>query len=439
MIDTTRLARSRVFLGIATALMTVAPYARAAPTGPVFTTLASFEGQNGLVALSGLTFDLEDNLYGTTAFGGPGYQAGGAAGQGIVFALSGSAYTMLKTVVAFDGTNGTMPTATLTPDAFGNLYGTTASGGTAGMGTVFELSGAGHRHLTTLMSFAGQNGARPLGGLTLSAPAGASVIASPFAPDSLFGTTSAGGVNGDGTVFRLSGPNHKTLTTVVTFSTAVNGARPGATMVADAAGHLFGTTFTGGGPGDAGTVFELSGPNHATLTTLAVFNGSNGANPQGGLTLDAAGNLYGTTSGGGPGYGGTIFELAGPNHTTLTTLASFGSNDPDGAVPQGALLVDAAGNLYGTTNGGADEFGDGAYLGAVFKLSADHTTMTPLHTFTGGNDGDIPQAGLTVDAAGNLYGTTTSGGAGGDLGGGTVFEISGAGFVTRLGSTSSRN
>ncbi len=438
MIDMTRLARSRVLLGFATALTTVVPSARAASTGPVFTTLASFEGLNGSVALSGLTFDVDDNLYGTTAFGGPGYQPGGASGQGIVFELSGSNHTTFKTVVTFDGTNGTSPRATLTLDAFGHLYGTTSSGGTAGMGTGFELSGAGHRHLTTLISFAGLNGATPLGGLTLAPPAGASVLASAFATDSLFGTTSAGGADGDGTVFRLSGPNHKTLTTIVSFAAAVNGASPGATMVADAAGHLFGTTFRGG-PGDGGTVFELSGPNHATLTTLAVFNGNNGANPQGGLTLDAAGNLYGTTTGGGPGYGGTIFELAGPGHTTLTTIASFGSNDPNGAVPQGALLVDAAGNLYGTTNGGADEFGDGAYLGAVFKLSADHTTMTPLHTFTGGNDGDIPQAGLTVDAAGNLYGTTTSGGAGGDLGGGTVFEISGAGFVTGLGSAKSNN
>ena len=102
-------------------------------------------------------------------------------------------------------------------------------------------------------------------------------------------------------------------------------------------------------------------------------------------------------------------------------------------MPQGTLLIDAAGNLYGTTNGGGDEFGGGgAFLGTVFKLSADHTTLTPLYAFTGNADGDIPQAGLTADAAGNLYGTTTSGGSDG----GTVFRLSGSGFVTAIGQLS---
>ena len=300
------------------------------------------------------------------------------------------------------------------------------------MGTAFQLSGADHLHLTELASFSGGNGANPIGGLALYAPGQFHVPGNPYFAGHLFGTTTGGGANGNGTVFRLSGFNHKTLTTIVSFNAAVNGARPGATLVADSAGHLFGTTFTGGA-GTYGTVFELSGPDHQTLTTLASFNGTNGANPMGGLTLDAAGNLYGTTSAGGPGFGGTIFELAGPGHRTLTTLATFGSNDPNGAVPVGTLLIDAAGNLFGTTNGGADEFGDGAFLGAVFRLSADHTTLTPLYAFTGNADGDIPQAGLVADAAGNIYGTTTSGGAGGDTGGGTVFELSGVGFVTSLG------
>ena len=147
--------------------------------------------------------------------------------------------------------------------------------------------------------------------------------------------------------------------------TVANGSRPGSTLVADADGRLYGTTFTAG-PGSYGTVFALSGPHHQTLTTLVAFNGRNGANPVGGLTLDPAGNLFGTTEYGGPGGGGTIFELSGPSHERLATLATFGSNDPNGAVLQGTLLIDAAGNLFGTTNGGADEFG-GAPLGSIFK------------------------------------------------------------------------
>ena len=426
---TTNIARAILMAGV------VLPCIAAA--APVFTTLVSFTGPNGLVPLAGVTFDFAGNLYGTTAFGGTGYQPGGASGQGIVFELSGKDHTTFQTLVDFTGSNGTMPVSALTLDAFGHLYGTAEAGGPSGDGLVFQLSGAGHHHFTSLTSFSGANGANPIGGLALYSPGQYHVPGYPYFAGSLFGTTSVGGANGNGTVFKLSGPGRTTLTTLVSFTAGVNGARPGSTLVADAVGHLFGTTFTGG-PGSYGTVFELSGQDHQTLTTLAAFDGTNGANPQGGLTLDAEGNLYGTTSAGGPGFGGTIFELAGPSHRKLVTLATFGSNDPNGAVPQGTLLVDAAGNLYGTTNGGADEFGDGAFLGAVFKLSADHKTMTPLHTFTGQGDGDIPQAGLTVDAAGNLYGTTTSGGAGGDTGGGTVFEISGAGFVTSPAPASSR-
>ncbi len=397
---------------------TVTNLAMAAQATPALTTLVSFNGTGGSVPIAGLISDAAGNLYGTTLFGG----SGGEFGYGTVFELSGPKHSIFKTLLAFDSSNGAGPGTALTLNAYGNLLGTTESGGAAGSGTVFKLSGANHQTLTTLLSFSGSNGATPLGGLTLYAPG------QPRSQGNLFGTTSAGGTGGYGTVFKLSAPDHRTQTTLISFAVS-NGSQPGSTLVADAAGHLYGTTFTGG-PGTYGTVFELSGPDHRTLTTLAAFDGNNGANPLGGLTLDAAGNLYGTTQYGGSGGGGTIFELAAPGHRKLTTLATFGSNDPNGAVPQGTLLIDAAGNLFGTTNGGADQFG-GAFLGAVFKLSADHRTLTPLYAFTGGQDGDIPQAGLIADAAGNLYGTTTSGGA---YGGGTVFELSGAGFVTRAAS-----
>ena len=411
--------RARLLLAAAVICGIGATAGMVAQAAPVLTTLA-----NVALPVAGVTLDLAGNLYGTTLFGGTGSCEFGC---GTVFELSGPSHTIVTTLVDFDGGNGTGPTTALTLDTYGNLFGTAGSGGKAGTGTVFQLSGANHRVLTTLAAFTGANGAAPKGGLALYAPGQFHIQGHPYFAGHLFGTTSAGGAQGYGTVYKLSGPDHRTQTTLVSFTIA-NGSQPGSTLVADSAGHLYGTTFTGG-PGTYGTVFELSGPDHTILTTLASFDGSNGANPVGGLTLDAAGNLYGTTQYGGPGGGGTIFELAGPRHRKLDIIATFGSNDPNGAVPQGTLLIDAAGNLFGTTNGGADEFG-GAFLGAVFKLSADHQTMTPLYAFTGNSDGDIPQAGLIADAAGNLYGTTTSGGSGG---GGTVFELSGAGFVTSTG------
>jgi uncharacterized repeat protein (TIGR03803 family) len=402
--------------------------ARAASAAPVLTTLVSFNGSNGSIPVADVTFDCAGNLYGTTLFGG----SGGEFGYGTVFELSGQNHNVFQTIVSFDSSNGSGPGTALTLDARDDLYGTTEAGGAGGSGTAFRLSGARSRKLTTLASFAGANGATPRGGLALYSPRQFHLPGFPYYSGHLFGTTSAGGASGDGTVFKLSGKGHDTQTVLISFAVA-NGSQPGSTLVADAGGHLYGTTFTGG-PGSYGTVFELSDPDHRTLTTLAAFNGENGANPVGGLIVDAQGDLYGTTQYGGQGGGGTIFELSGPRHRKLSTLATFGSNDPNGAVPQGTLLLDAAGNLYGTTNGGGDEFG-GAFLGTVFKLSFDHKTMTPLYAFTGGLDGDIPQAGLVADAAGNLYGTTTSGGADG---GGTVFEVSGSGFVTNAGLSALR-
>jgi uncharacterized repeat protein (TIGR03803 family) len=202
-----------------------------------------------------------------------------------------------------------------------------------------------------------------------------------------------------------------TLTTLVNFNN-VNGLNPQAGLIADSSGNLYGTTTEGGTVGD-GTVFELSGANHLTLTTLANFSGGNGSLPECILHADPAGNLYGTTLYGGTNNDGTVFELSGTNHQTLTTLANF--NGANGQKPFGGLVSDAAGNLYGTTDlGGAD--GDGT----IFELSgANYQTLTTLVTFNGAN-GSNPQAGLMIDSAGNLYGTTNAGGNNND---GTVFEL----------------
>ena len=253
--------------------------------------------------------------------------------------------TGLTTLVTFDGTNGTQPDAGLIADAAGNLYGTTTYGGANNDGTVFELA-AGSYALTTLVSFNGADGAIPEAGLFMDAAG------------NLYGTTYSGGTNGDGTVFEVAAGTYA-LSTLVNFN-GTNGANPQAGLAADAAGNLYGTTRLGG-TYYQGTVFEVAAGTHA-LTTLVSFNGTDGANPEAGLIVDAAGNLYGTTAYGGMGYinvdftgYGTVFEVAAKTHA-LSTLVSF--NQTDGANPEATLLAGAAGVLYGTTvYGGATDEG----------------------------------------------------------------------------------
>jgi uncharacterized repeat protein (TIGR03803 family) len=193
----------------------------------------------------------------------------------------------------------------------------------------------------------------------------------------------------------------------------------------DAQGNIYGTTWMGG-PTNTGTVYRLTNSGSGwTLATLYSFpNSSDGSSPVGGLVFDQAGNLYGTTESGGPGGAGTVFEPSpsggGWNFTVLHSFTGeYGSF--------ATLAIDGAGNLYGTA------VASGAFgKGLVFKLSHNGGgwTFTDLHDFTGGNDGANPIAGVSLDAAGNLYGTTLSGGIVGEncpfqlnVGCGVVWQI----------------
>jgi uncharacterized repeat protein (TIGR03803 family) len=191
------------------------------------------------------------------------------------------------------------------------------------------------------------------------------------------------------------------------------------------AGNLYGTTISGGASG-TGVVFKLSPA--GTETVLYDFTGgADGAFPQGGLIRDAAGNLYGTTRSGGDTSAcasqgcGVVFELircrSAPSGYDFRVLYTF-TGGADGGNSQAGLVLDAGGNLYGTTAGGGSSACSGG-CGVVFKLSPIGTE-TVLHSFTGGADGGIPAAGLTQDSAGNLYGTTFLGGASGN---GVVFKL----------------
>jgi uncharacterized repeat protein (TIGR03803 family) len=322
-----------------------------------------------------------------------------AAKTGVIYAFQG-------------GSDGGAPYDTLIVDKHGNLFGTTAEGGgTAcdgyGCGTVFELSKKGVE--TVLFAFnGGSAGATPYGGL-LEDNSG-----------DLFGTTSAGGgAAGGGTVFEIAadGSEH----TLYTFRGGNDGLLPQAGLVADAAGNLYGTTEFGGSgncspyANGCGTLFKIT-PHHVE-SVLYTF-GPSGAYPTSNLIFDKAGNLYGTTSGYPHNGPGTVFKLAPDG--TLTTLYHF-NNGGDGVFPIGGLVMDKAGNLYGTT------FLGGQYgLGTVYEVTAQGSG-TVLHAFSG-TDGSDPFAGLLMDKSGNLFGA-----AGQSTGGsGTVFEIAAGGVFTVL-------
>src|SRR5271165_1371463 len=217
----------------------------------------------------------------------------------------------------------------------------------------------------------------------------------------LFGTTYNGGYYGAGTVYEIvHGTN--TITTVANFDN-VHGAHPTGDVVLDDNGNLFGTT-SGGGANQVGTIFEIVKGTSA-ITTIASFNAVNGADPVSGVVLDGHGNLYGTTSQGGQGSSvgyGTIFEIRkGTN--TIATLASF--NRSNGANPSGRIAFDQFGNLFGTAlSGGA------ANDGTVFELAKGANTVTTIVSFSGTNAAN-PDGGLVIDMQGNMYGTTNSGGA----------------------------
>lgn len=389
-------------------LLTGGSLLRATPT---LTTLANFSGTNGGKPISGLVSDAAGNLYGTTA--GVGFISPTSYDWGTAFQVASGTRT-LSTLVKFNFyTSGANPQAGLVSDAAGNLYGVTESGPenntypAGAWGTVYQVA-AGTHAFSTLAVFDHTHG---------SAPSGAMIV---DAAGNLYGTTAQGGANNVGTVFEVAAGTHA-ISNLATFD-GNNGGYPEAGLIADRAGNLYGTTNVGGA-NNCGTVFQIADGTHV-LSTLVTFNGGNGKNPYAGLIADSAGNLYGATHLGGANDDGTIFQVAAGTHV-LTTLATF--NGSNGAQPYGSLIADAAGNLYGTTESG------GAYnQGTAFEITAGTNSIATLATFQTGNDGygiygANPFGNLFADAAGNLYGTTMLGGTGYY---GTVFELTGTGFVT---------
>lgn len=327
-------------------------------------------------------------------------------------------FTLLYTFTG--GTDGAYPAGGLVQDSAGNLYGTTPNGGSGlwcavGCGTVFKVNTAGQE--TVLHSFAGAgtgDGSIPEYGSLIRDGAG-----------NLYGTTFNGGTHNNGTVFRLS-PTGKE--TVISFTGGANGGYPAAGLVPDAAGNVYGTTtFRGSGcaPFGCGTVFKVSsaGKETALYSFCSLSNCADGSYPYGGVVRDSAGNLYGTTYAGGASGAGTVFKVDTSGQETV--LHSF-TGPPDGYLPFAGLVMDNAGNLYGTTIIGGTEDG-----GAVFKVNSTSGQETVLYSFCsqpGCTDGQLPYAAL-VWVGGFLYGTTEFGGA---SGAGTVFEVNPANQETVL-------
>jgi len=385
----------------------------AAALGQTFTVLHRFRGspKDGEAPLGALLMDAAGNLYGTTLQGGK-YSSclPAGVGCGTVFKLDTNG---METILHnFDGSGGAESSATLIMDANGDLYGTTTYGGGDGCGTinsvgcglVFKLSSDGKE--TVLHRFTGgADGAWPLAGLVMDANG------------VLYGTTNSGGTYQQGVVFKLVG---KKETVLYAFTGGEDGAGPDAGTLLDANGNLYGTATYGGDinclyPDPCGVVYKLVGRKE---TVLHAFKGSpDGMYPTAGLVMDAAGNLYSTTYDGGDGAnGGTVFEVSQDRKERL--LHTFGADGRkyDGDSPQGGVVFDPYGNLYGTT-----VYGGKGCCGTVFEITADGKEKI-LHSFctTDCMDGAFPSGDLIIDANGNLYGTTSTGGANRN---GTVFMI----------------
>jgi hypothetical protein len=426
--------------------------------------LYSFQGgaDEGSVPVGGVVFDKQGNLYGVTSDGGGVYQLeppatkSGAWTESVLYVFRGNT-----------SGDGATPEGGLVIDAAGNLYGTTAYGGTGncvllgtsvGCGTVYELSPPAQKGdpwtETVLYSFpTPKQGYFPRGDLVFDGSG------------NLYGATQFGGGKGTtcdpyykycGTIFELSPPQTKggkwTEKVLYSFRGVASGAQfgdganPNGGLVLDNKGAIYGTTYFGGnnvkgeceggvGGTGCGIVFKLTPPSHKggqwTKQLLHQFNGRDGSNSAAGLVFDGNGNLYGTTYFGPPNGSGLIFELrkpSGSTHSWTEALLHQFSGGEGGAGPMAGLIFDRNGNLYGTTAMATSR----SDQGNVFRMrppgrEAGSWEFSVLHTFTGNPDGAQPTAPLVLDQAGNIYSTTADGGTGkgcgyGDCG--TVFKVS---------------
>jgi uncharacterized repeat protein (TIGR03803 family) len=296
--------------------------------------------------------------------------------------------------------DGMHPESRLTTDGSGNFYGTTTNGGCTasgcGDGVVFELSPNGIENggETVLYTFCSApnctDGANPTYSYVIFDSAG-----------NLYGTTKYGGAYGYGVVFELSSiAGTWTETVLYSFTGGTDGSFPVNGLILDAAGNLYGTVTSTQGGSEGGGVFELSPSGSGGWTEQLIYNVSGGPGNYSGLAMDSAGNIFGTTA-------STVFELSQKVGAgwTPTVIYTFSVNGKYGYLPENAPVLDKAGNLFGTTlNGGAKN------AGAVYELIPSKKGKWKekvLYSFKGKADSANPWGGVVLDAAGNIYGTTT--------------------------------
>jgi len=390
---------------LAVALFVLAIMASPAAQAQTYTVIHYFEGSDGNdMPAAGLTIDQGGHLYGTT------YNIWGS-----VFEMRAvNSNWLFSTLFSFpaSGAKGLKPQAPVIKGPDGAFYGTAVGGGGGcSCGVVFRLqppatfpaSALTPWMETVLYEFRGASDGRypGYGGLVFDRAG------------NLYGTTEEGGAYGLGTVFELTPHSGSwTESVIYSFGASGDGYTPWGGLTVDSAGNLYGTTIYGGYY-NQGMVFELTAANGGwTERLIHAFDGSDGAKPSGQLIFDTSGNLYGTAYWGGlDGEDGSVFELSPSNGGwTFSLLHLFDFSAGEGVDPLAGVTMGADGNLYGTTLGGGT--GDN---GTIFRLvNVDGSwTYQALYNFSfSGNTGAAPFGGVTFDSQGNLYGTTIAGGQG---------------------------
>ena len=357
-------------------------------------------GSDGAAPGYGLTSDGAGNFYGTTGLGG-------SSGTGTVFELSpnvGGGWNLAVLYSFPELADGAYPSAGVIVDGAGNLYGTTAVGGAYGQGVVFELSRVGANWTETVLHsfYSGADGEGS--GALIMDPAG-----------NLYGTLYHGGGGTNGAVFELS-PSGSGWTEQVIYNVS-SGSAAGLTM--DAAGNIFGV----GNSRAIGnsTVFELSPNGSGGFNPSVIYTFPGLPKPVGALVLDQAGNLYGAADGDAKRCGKVYrLSLGTSGKWAARILYTFIKGGTDGCYPSSGIVFDAAGNIYGTTDGGGS-YGHGTVFELVAPVSKHKHKYEERSLWSfNGTDGLLPFGTLILDGAGNLYGTTYAGGSSGD---GVVYEV----------------
>jgi uncharacterized repeat protein (TIGR03803 family) len=414
-------------------------------SGATLTTLYSFCAKancaDGRAPLDGVIQDASGNLYGTTAEGGRHPESG------TVFELVKSGTTSTHKVLHHfcaepDCADGSRPYAGLIRDAAGNLYGTTTEGGANNGGVAFELSPQGNSwRIKVLYNFCVTGCSAGQSPFSLTYAGAASGV--PYDGISpLYGVTTTGGAHDAGTVFQLAQTagswSESVLYSFCSQALCSDGRIPGAGLLADGDGHLFGTTSQSdvtGGTGGSGVAFELTKGSGNTWSETVLHDFcptepcTDAMDPDTALVMDGAGNLYGTgATGGGHHSSGAVFKIV-PNGTSSQESVLYGfcvlSKCPDGRSPTAGLVMDGSGNLFGaTSNGGVRA----QTAGVIFELNGLYQVIYEFCSIKRCKDGALPQGHVIMDGAGNLFGTTVRGGLHGgsdprNEDAGTVYEL----------------